>query len=276
MPPSEIVIAPEKEGQKGRSFAALYMAGIKADALWSGGQATTEHLRPVWCLVATSEAEIRPFVANLRLGRKAAFLGTRSAMIPRDVGRLELLKSVRYRIEMQRTAYGTAALAFLPELFALDPGMVDPAGLKFVMLLSQADVAQQAGEWDVEAAMAHLGRIKFHRLAKERERIRQVLPLAPCFAAYVDRRTRCPLLKDTRFYAQLLVRCLDVGFASLTKPAGYSHYRDAEWGVNTRLDFQTEGVEELGYAPALAFHASHEDFERLLGDCASEFFTATK
>ncbi len=274
----EIVIAPEKEGQKGRSFSALYLAGIRADALWQGGQAETENLRPVWCLIATTEAEVRPFMANLRLGRKAAFMPAAGGgyVSKRDAqAKLELLKSARYRIELQRTAHGTAALAFLPDLFALDPGMVDPAGIKFCMLLEQAEVDRQAEEWSVTGAMDHLRRIKFHRFAGEQDRIRQLLPLAPCFAAYLDRRTRCPLLKDPRFYAQLLVRCLDIGMASLTKPPGHTYHRDAAWGVNTRLDFETEGVEELGYAPALAFHAGHEDFERLLADCASEFFAVT-
>ncbi len=269
----ELVIAPEKEGQKGRAFSALYMASVQADSLWSGGQATTDNLRPVWLLVATTDDQVRPFMANLRLGRKAAFVSDRSAMIKRDVGRVELLKSARYRVETQRTPHGTAALAFLPELFALDPGMVDPEGLSFCMLLAQKDVDEQVKGWDVDGAMAHLGRIKFHRLASQREQIARLLPLAPSFAAYVDRRTRCPLIKDTRFYAQLMVRCLDLGFASLSAHIAPSYgYGTETWGVNKRMSFQTEDVEKLGYAPGMAFNASHEAFEGMLADCASEFF----
>jgi hypothetical protein len=263
----EFIIAPEVEGKgngKGRSFSGYLAAHITADGMWYGGEATTDNQRPVWAVVVASEAESRPLVANLRMGKKAVFVPQNTYSRSRK-DRMEFLKSSKFSGLTQRFPDGVATTLYLHDLFTLDPGMVEPDGIKFILALGRDEVTRQV--WDREGALAHMAAWLKAPLPKHAE---AVLDLAPYFAAYLDRRSRAPWPADTRFYAMLLYTCLARGLASLDGDT--SGYHNTPWGVHARFRLTTEGLDTLGFMPAVAFSASHEDFAALLAEIITSYF----
>lgn len=262
----------QKEGAKGRSFAATCVGVATADGLWASGGKT---IRPVWAVFAGSEGELRPFVTNLRLGRKAERLSNFRSR-GGDEERLEFLKTVGYQITWQRESEGAIATLFHPELFRLDPGMVDPAGIQFVLLVPADWSAAQAVE--VTPAVDHV-----RALAPKVDPsfLQRLVPTAYLFAAYLDRRTRCPLVADGRFYLQLLIAALDHGLASLPgNCARYDSHR-SEWGHDGRHGFNLEvggerycrdSIETIGLRHAISFSAAHDVFEVFLAEQVALFF----
>jgi hypothetical protein len=264
-----IVIAPQQEG-KGRSFEALCLASVIADGLWSGGNATTDDTRPVWAMFAGSDAEMRPFMANLTSGRKGMFLKANEYHNSRKGGdRLELLRSAGYQVTWQREPEGMIATVFLPDLFRADPGMVDPSGVRFVVLPS----ASWAAEQKIETApiLEHATRLGY---PLTEEAFPSLVSVAFLFAVYLDRRTRCPLLSDGRFYLQLLLACLDAGYASWSGAEKYS-YREKQWGRHSHHVFFEVDTADVGLLPGISFKASHEQIETILAEQVALFFQHT-
>lgn len=264
-----IVIAPAQEG-KGRSFEALCLASVTADGLWSGGSASTDDARPVWAMFAGSDAEMRPFMANLTGGRKATFTKGDSHNYSRKAGeRLELLRSAGYQITWQRESEGVIATAFLPDLFRADPGMVDPSGVRFIVLPTTTWASEQ--KIDTAPILEHVARLGYPVTG---ETLPALVPVSFLFSLYLDRRTRCPLLSDGRFYLQLLLACLDKGYASWSGAEKYS-FRDREWGRHTSHGFYEVDTADVGLLPGIAFTANHADVETLLAEQVSKFFQQT-
>jgi hypothetical protein len=226
----------EKAGRKGRSFSAKCSALITANHLWDSGAGDT--IRPIWAQFIGSDAELRPFATNLKLGRKAEPSRGRSSA----GDRLEFKKSANYQLSWQREPEGTILTLFHPDLFRLDPGMVDPGGASFVMLTPRWWVAAQDVPGGDPPARASL------------------------FAAMLDRRTRWPLPADVAFYQQLLAAALDQGLA-LTP---------GDRSVNYSHSFAAEGLEQAGLDMngAIAFSATHETLEAFLAEQCTEFFAA--
>jgi len=220
--------------KKGRSFTARCVAVVVADHLWASGS-HSDIIRPIWAQFIGSDAGLRPFATNLRLGRKVESSGSR-----RSGTRIECLKSAGYQLSWQREPEGTILTVYLPDLFRLDPGMVDPEGARFVMLPPR---------WWVEAqtvASADAAR-------------------ASLFAAMLDRRTRCPLPADAAFYRQLLAAALEQGLALTPgdRSVKYAH------------SFAAEGLELAGLDPegAIAFSAKHDVLESFLAEqCGIYYF----
>jgi hypothetical protein len=260
----DLVIAPEKEG-KGRSFTASLLCSIKADGLWSGGGATTDATRPVYFMIATGEEQIRPFVTNLQMGKKA-IVPTSGYGRQKASFTLEVLRSAGYSWSYQKTADGTIATAYLADLFRLDPGMVDPDGIAFVLAPPTAWVERYP--WDTRPAVDHV--LKLGTKAQP-EQLERLAPLAPLFCAYLDRRTRCPLLKDARFYLQLMVACLEAGIASVSEVERWHRPEGVEWMMHSRLGYQETDVESVGLVPGLAFKSYHESFEPVLAAQVERF-----
>jgi hypothetical protein len=267
-----LVIQPQKEG-KGRSFIAALLGYATADSLWAGGVAATDAIRPVWMAIAASEGEIGPFVANLRCGRKAEIANPHQ----RRPDVIELLRSAGYAWSSQRFPEGSLVTAYLPELFRLDPGMVDPSGARFVVLAPSAWCAEQRA--NVDAAVRHVRAMGMIAAPDRKEsysepapptaeEVAELAPLASLFAAYLDRRTRAPLIPDHRFHTQLLVACLMGGLASLSAvDRGY-----ARFGQHTKLGFRSVDLETVGMAPGVAFQATHERIEELLAEQVAKFY----
>jgi hypothetical protein len=268
-------IAPKDGGNgKGRSFSALCLATVDADFVSPLGNADTS--RPVFAMFAGSDTELRPFMTNLRLGRRCEIGGGSGY---RSQGQLELLKSGDYQIAYQREAEGSVASAYLPDLFMVDPGMVDPAGIRFVLLPDKAwleqepdDVAEANERKERLVEMAKHARRFADQSWPDQQALVELAPLAYLFVAYLDRRSRCPIVSDPRFYMQILCACLDRGLA--TFPAkGYGGYvRDLGWGHH-KSEFVAQGVESVGLSKPIAFLSSHEDFESLLAAETTQFFT---
>lgn len=252
----EVVIAPAEKG-KGRSFRATCLGLVQCDPLWAAG--TTGHTRPVWAMFAGSEQELRPFVANLVTGRRVEFDSN-----SRRSDWFEFLRTAGFRVTWQRELEGAVVTVFLPELFELDPGMVDPDGASFIVMPSVAWADTQK----IDAAP-----IREH-MAKFDVTNSQALELDPAvaflFASYLDRRTRFPLYADGRFYMQLLLACLAQGLASWP-----DSHRHEDFGVNHMLRLSAQ-VEELGLVRPIAFSATHEQIGALLDEQVSLFIEAVE
>jgi len=263
----DYIIEPQK-GKKGRSFQASNVALVVADGLWESSGST--EIRPVWAMFCGSDNELRPFIMNLRLGRKAepAKGGYRRS----NAGeRLEFLKSAGSYVSWQREAEGSFATIYHPELFRLDPGMVDPEGIKFVMLVPNHWVAKQ--EVDVESAVRHMKR--FDQPLTD-EGLADLVAVSCLFAAYIDRRTRCPLPADGRFYMQLLVAALQMHMASIADERMSYPERDRKFGYNPGHGFHAVGLKDAGIHTALSFRADHTDFEAFLAEQVALFFEVTE
>lgn len=275
-------IEPQKEG-KGRTFMANLIAYVTADTLWE--QSAGDGSRPVWLSYAASEGEVRPFTANLRMGKKAE-IGAKETVSWRRKKEpyLELLKSVGYEFTTQRFVEGTVMTAFLPELFRLDPGMVDPQGAKFIVLPPQEWLDNQ--NVDVDTIVSHcrsLGYIDTGLLPNGKKRpdyedptwpsealVRQLAPMAPLFVSYLDRRTRAPLIQDARFHTQLLIAALKNGVASLSVEDSYRSARG--FGRHAKFCFMEKHTKSAGLAPGVAFSATHDKIEALLAEEVSVYF----
>lgn len=238
-----IVSTSEK---KGREFSSTLLSYATADQLWQGGQTSTDVTRPVWLMLGGAVSEVKYFVANLRLGKRAES----NSVSKWNSLRIECLKSANYRYYTQVLPDGVCTTLFLPEIFDLDPGMVDPEKVSFVLLPAQ--------DWVTDLDES----VKNHLLAIGVEQPQDIIRLYKLFAIWLDRRTRCPLIPDPRFWAQILLGALTEGLATTTTEA--HSYRSREWGQNPRLGFKTYGLETVGIHEGLAFYASHEELEGFL------------
>ena len=159
---------------------------------------------------------------------------------------------------------------YLPDLYRVDPGMVDPLSVGFVMLPGIDWVADQ--RIPDAAAIASYGR----RLYRKHEQddwykaMDELVPLAFLFAVYLDRRTRCPLIADGRFYLQITLACLRDGLAGWPTST-YSRHREAFSGGPK---FETHGLDEARIATrgAIAFGASQVDVETIMAKEVDVFF----
>jgi len=261
----EVLITPQKEG-KGRSFGAVLLASVEADLLWAGGQSVSENIRPVWAMFAGSDQSLRAFMANLTTGHKAKCVA--SSYRSRNADQIELLRSAGYQVAWQREAEGSIATVFLPELFQLDPGMVDPEGVRFVLLPTQEWYEAQTVA-DTHSMVRHVRRVGYDLPVAQ---VATWVPLSFLFAAYLDRRTRCPLIADGRFYLQLMVACLQQGLASFSTVPDRV-YHDAGFGHHPKNLFHEVGTLDVGLHPGLAFNSDHLTLEALLAREVERYFS---
>lgn len=264
----DLVILPAKEG-KGRSFQATLLAYVTADSLWEGGQSNTETTRPVWMMLGGTENELRPFVANLQLGRKAELL---SSGYRKNKGsdKFEVLKSVGYQTAWQRTPVGSAVTIFLPDLFRLDPGMVDPKGVEFCILPAKSWLEGITVEEDARNyAQAIIRTYDKETLVSKDLDLEYLLKIAPLFIGYLDRRTRCPLVPDQRFYIQVLLGFLNLGLASWSTDDSY--YR-RNWGRHRGMGFVECDTLDVGLSAGIVFKSSHVNLEKFLAEQVEFYF----
>lgn len=247
----ELTIETTKGG-KGRSFQATMVASMTANHLWEQGRSGNDE-RPVWAVLAGTDAALRSFVANLQAGRKAEVDNGRYSR--RGAEKIEFLKTSRFTYLWSRQAAGTMVTVYHPGLFSMDPGMVDPKGVAFICAPPQAWV--EAQRIDAAPIIQHLRQLG-SKLADED--IVDALPMAYLWCVYLDRRTRFPLINDGRFYAQLFFSAIDMWTAI------YPNYRNF-----TVRDTQRVGI----VAKPVAFHASHDHVGAMLTAETTKFFAAT-
>jgi hypothetical protein len=274
------------QGKKGRSFHATAVALATAEGLWTPGGGT---IRPVYAQFAGTDAELKSFVANLRAGKKAEKVSSNRQ--GSDKERIEFLKTVKYHVAWQREAEGSLVTVFHPELFLLDPGLIDPVGIRF-LIFTPTDWAE-AQQLDRQGPAEHVARLPsepylHHREGREKvlstKYLEGLVPTAYLFACYVDRRTRCPLVADGRFYVQLLIAALDKGLASFPgTDLVYHRSYHRGWGYQEGRGFDLEHgeryketpLESIGLQHAIAFSATHPVFEAFLAEQVTAFFTTT-
>lgn len=293
----EVVIHPKTNTGKGRAFQAIKVAAIMADGLWEeSGSKDQKHERPIYATFVASDSALRPFIANLCTGRPAVPLSNNHTWRRRgnDSG-YEFLKSVGYKVCWQKTTEGTAATVYLPELVDLDPGMVDPEGIKFVVIPGAAYLKREvekmpAGLIDTIVDYARKLPVvreqnkpeKDHRGHLEigweepfsREALAEMVPLSYLFTLYLSNRSRAPIPPDGRFYLGLLLSCLKHGLASWSNAGGRRD--DDRFGHNTTYGFIEEGIVEGRLSSGIAFMAKHEQIEALLASECVEYFKRVK
>jgi hypothetical protein len=247
------------DGSKGRSFSATVLAYATASALWDGGAA--EATRPVFLQLACSEAEARPVLANLQGGRKAVMRGE-ECLSKGD--RVELLRSAGYVFRQQRFAEGVILTAYLHELFVFDPGLVDPAGVRFVLMPSRARLEAEAQRFDRRAIEAHVRRLGYK--SEDPRLWCWLAPMAALFCAAVARRSPLPIPPDPRFWAQLYCAALTAGIASWGISTRYGSPIEGTFGEAGALGFREVDTAAVGLAPGVACMTSHVALEELLAE----------
>ena len=265
----DVHILPAVEG-KGRTFRATLLASVEADLMWQGGLSAGDNIRPVWAMFCGSDQELRAFCANLQMGRKITF--NRQYGYRRKEDRMEFLKSSGYQTIWQREEEGSILTVFLPELFQIDPGMVDPVGIKFILLPTQTWHSTQ--DTDIAPLLRHVALLKDYNVTEEW--IAEWAPTAFLFASYLDRRTRCPLVADGRFFLQLMLACLKYGAATFSVPSGYHYSRDLGFGIHERRQYHEDDIAAVGLRPGICFSADHEGFEVLLAREVELYFRLTR
>jgi hypothetical protein len=241
----KITIVPK--GTKGRVFSQELLAWVEADFLWEKG-ANSDNRRPIWTALAGSEQESKAFLANFTQGHLAT-----SGYYRSNDEKFELLKSVKYRVHQQKiSGGGVYSTVFLPEFFMVDPGLIDPEKISFVVLPLNYWIEGQS--YDIERAKrlyTALYEITFGAQITVDLDWHTMLAVGSLFLLYLDRRCRYPMPFDPVFGAWLFLMCENAG--KVVKPtSGY------------RSSFKLEIREPVGIRSGFAFLSDHETFGELL------------
>lgn len=261
-----------KEDSKGRSFRGEIVAYACADAYWEGGEnANRDLIRPVFAVFACSDAEARPFQANIQCGNKA--------LVYSDYGyeekgkRWEFMRSAKYTYAQQKHPEGVFVMAYLHELFRDDAAMVDPEEVKFILLPAKDWLAPHD-----QRVADHL-RAWFDRIDWKNRGISTpndntvsiIVHACHLWARQIAVRTKLPIPNDARFFAQALAACLLVGASTF---AGERSGWSSLFGVNG--GFVTEGLELFGLSSGIATKAKHEDIAKVFAEQVEIFFGMTR
>jgi hypothetical protein len=263
-----------KEDSKGRSFRGEIVAYACADSYWEGGENANRDLtRPVFAVFACSDAEARPFQANLQCGNKALVFSDHG--YEEKGKRWEFMRSAKYTYHQQKHPEGVFVKAYLHELFRDDAAMVDPNEVKFILLpakdwLAPEDtrVANHVLEWARRVDWKAL-----HRPAPKDEQIETIVNTCHLWARQIAVRTKLPIPNDARFFAQALAACLHVGISSF--PAGESYgWRERPFGETQ--DFKAEGLDLFGLSIGVATKAKHDEIAKVFAEQVEIFFEMTR
>lgn len=176
-PPSETKQRRSRTVRKTRTFHARLLGYLTADDLWEFGTTADGSLRPAFLSYFCTSGASKPFTANLQAGRPAQ-------VEPLD--RLQLPKSSSHRWVHHPVPGGIVTLAYLPELFHLQPALPFVDDPRFVVAPDRRWIERQAQLLEPE----------FGPDAPDIAR-------AALFVAYLDRRTPLPLVRDLRFHLDL-------------------------------------------------------------------------
>lgn len=298
---------PPKTPPKTREFRATLLGYVGANAHWSGG-GTSENIRPIYLGLAATEGAMRPFVANLRTGRRAVVqtYDPHPNWSRAPVGHLEILKSAGYEILDQRVSGGPEGPVllttfWLPAVCTLEPGLIDPGGARFVALTPTWWIAAQADllhndPTAQQAILAHCRALGL--LGQRRPRggapwteadLLALVPQAVHAVAYLERRTARPLVAAPAFSLQLFLAALEAGLFSLAHAADpgtrklrrYPSADEADptdpwaWARHPgHAGVFAAGLDALGLAEPVACAAPHEALDPFLAEQAARYFAA--
>lgn len=241
----KLTIAPK--GEKGRSFSAELLAVAQADSLWEGGGTSSDAKRPVWMVLGGSELELRAFMANLMTGKVAVEDSRRHNFDALRGTKYEILRSAGYAHHTLKVGGGAVTTLYLPDLFCLDPGMVDPEYVRFVVVPPKAWVAAQS--FDLDEARTLVERLSGTRWDVKDAEIHDKLAEGVLFLSYIDRRCRYPIPFSPALGAWLMMVCEQRKM--LFRPT--SHY-----SYSYNREYQVEGAERVQALPGFAFNAKHD------------------
>jgi hypothetical protein len=261
-----------KEESKGRSFRGEIVCYATANAFWEGGEnAGRELIRPVFAVFACSDAEARPFQANLQCGNRAACFNDYGHD---DRTRWEFMRSAKYAYHQQKHPEGVFVQAYLHDLFRDDAAMVDPNEVKFILIPAIEWLAPDSPE--VEAHLRVWGeRIDWKARSQNVPTDDQIAIIArSChlWARQIATRTKLPIPNDARFFAQALASCLLIGAASFSGES--RHGWSSPFGEHG--GFFCDGLERFGLSSGIATKAKHEDIAKIFAECVDEFFAMMK
>ena len=263
---------------KTRAFSATMLGCVVADPLWPGGQTATNATRPVYTVIAGTEASLRPFLANVRKGRKAALRDSESRGWSRSPNWYEWLKTAGYSYLWQRGRQYHTVTVFLPGLFQVDPGMIDPERCEFLSMPPLWWVEKQSAVIRENTAVRrqvldHARRLRLGETQNalsipplDEATIMQFAPLAAHFVMMLDRRTRKPIIGNLGFCLQLYLAALKSGLATFNKDADRSPHLSFGYHLNYRNEdmFMAVERERVGLAMPVMFRAAQADVDALL------------
>lgn len=256
-----------KDDSKGRSFRGEIVCYATANAFWEGGEnAGRELIRPVFAVFACSDAEARPFQANLQCGNKAQLF---SEYGHDDHKKWEFMRSAKYTYVQQKHPEGVFVQVYLHDLFRDDAAMVDPDEVKFILIPSKEWLAPGTPE-----VIAHLRRwsdsIEWKDRYTERPTDAELILIAQSchlWAKQIATRTKLPIPNDARFFAQVLASCLLVGASTFSgETSGWKR----GFGING--GFVGEGLELFGLSSGIATKVKHEDVAKIFAENVDQFF----
>lgn len=231
----------DSEGkEKTRSFSVDLLATVDNHTLWSS---TNNDRRPVWMTYAGSEQETKMFNINFLQGNKA-YKGYHNKE------RFHLLKTAGYKAHTKKVGSDVVTTVYLPHLFWVDPGMVDPEKIEFMLLMSTKWALSQ--KFDLKAAREWItGKVWMRPadLNMTDADLTVILAEAVLFHMYLDRRSRYPMPTHPHFSLALMKACISAGLA---ERAAHRH------------TYTESGLTQLGIPPTLALTASHEHFGDVL------------
>ena len=198
--------------RKGRRFEARLLAYITADRLSEFGTTLDGTRRPVWLAYVATTGASSAFTANLR--------GARTIQVEPDHERLQLPKTAGHRWVSQPVPGGIATLAYLPDLFHLQPPRPFVDDARFILAPPRAWVERQAADLQDE----------FGDESADTAR-------AALFAGFLDRRTPLPLLRDLRFHLLIYRAALSKPWTTILGPGSPSAggYGLANAGIDSAL-----------------------------------------
>lgn len=260
-----------KEDAKGRSFRGELVCYATANGFWEGGEnAGRELIRPVFAVFACSDAEARPFQANLQCGNKAACFYDYGND---DRTKWEFMRSAKYTYASQKHPEGVLVQAYLHDLFRDDAAMVDPNEVKFILLPAKDWLAPH-DQRVVDHLLAWFGRIDWKERSMSAPTDAQIEVIASTchlWARQIAARTKLPIPNNARFFAQALAACLLVGVSTFSGEGRGWRPPFGEHG-----GFVTEGLELFGLSSGIATKAKHEDIAKVFAENVEIFFGMTR
>lgn len=224
-----------KKGQKLKThdFSVTLTGVLCADALWDCPRSGREE-RPIWMTYVGSDAEAAAFTANFRAGRKAH----------NEIGDVfQLPKKGLYRFHSTRTGAGeTATTVYMPTVFHVEPE--DPMAESVRFCFAPA-------RWWLEREAA--------ALVDEYGDDAWEVARASLLAAYLDRRSEMPILRDPGFHLVLYRRL--VRGKMMHEP----------WGVSAGRRFWGRGYTLCGLDDPRAIYLRRETFANLLAEVTASY-----
>jgi hypothetical protein len=261
-----------KEDSKGRSFRGEIVCHASANGFWEGGENAGRNLiRPVFAVFACSDAEARPFAANLQCGNKAQVFSDHGYQ---EKGTYwEFMRSAKYTYVQQKHPEGVFVQAYLHDLFRDDAAMVDPEEVKFILLPAKDWLAPH-DKRVMDHLQAWFSRIDWKECsvnAPTDSQIETIARTCHLWARQIAVRTKLPIPNDARFFAQALAACLLYGISTFSGEGRGCRPPFGEHG-----GFATEGLEQFGLSSGIATRAKHDDVAKVFAENVEIFFGMTK